>query len=76
MRGRHSMAILKMMGIDETITETVDDYVSTAIRLGWDLAWRTAVKNRISENKHQVYRDATCISALQTFLNSVARRAV
>ena len=76
MRGRHSMAILKMMDIDETVTETVDDYVSTAIRLGQDLAWRTAVKNRISENKHRVYRDATCISALQRFLNGVARRAV
>ena len=76
MRGRHSMAILKMMGVDETITETVDDYVATAIRLARDLAWRSAVKDRISENKYQLYRDATCISALQTFLNSVARRAL
>jgi protein O-GlcNAc transferase len=76
MRGRHSMAILKMMGIDETITETVDAYVSTAIRLGQDLAWRRAVKKRISENKHRVYCDATCVSALQRFLDGVARRAV
>jgi protein O-GlcNAc transferase len=76
MRGRHSMAILKMMGVEETITETIDDYVSTAIRLACDVPWRMAVKNRISENKHRIYRDTTCVSALQGFLNSAARREI
>ncbi len=74
MRGRHSMAILKMLGVEETITETVDDYVSTAIRLARDVPWRMAVKRRLSENKGRVYRDTTCVSALQEFLISVARR--
>jgi protein O-GlcNAc transferase len=74
MRGRHSMAILEMMAVDETITETIDDYVSTAVRLARDMPWRMAVKNRISENKHRVYRDSTCVLALQEFLNNVARR--
>jgi tetratricopeptide (TPR) repeat protein len=76
MRGRHSMAILKMMDVDETLTGTVDDYVSTAIRLARDLPWRTAVKNRISENKHRLYRDTSCVSALQKFLDGVVRGAV
>src|SRR5207244_4210164 len=31
-------------------------------------------KNRISLNKHRLYRDAACISALQDFLDEVARR--
>jgi protein O-GlcNAc transferase len=74
MRGRHSMAILKMMGVEETITETVDDYVFTAVRLAQDVPWRMAVKNRILENKHRVYRDSNCVSALQDFLYSAARR--
>ena len=74
MRGRHSMAILKMMGVEETITETVDDYVSAAIRLARDVPWRMAIKRKISENKHRVYRDTSCVSALQEFLISVARR--
>jgi predicted O-linked N-acetylglucosamine transferase (SPINDLY family) len=73
MRGRHGMAILKMMGVEETITETIDDYVSAAIRLAQDVSWRMAVKNRISENKHRIYCDTTCVSALQEFLSSVAR---
>jgi predicted O-linked N-acetylglucosamine transferase (SPINDLY family) len=76
MRGRHSMAILKMMDVEETLTETVDDYVSVAIRLARDLPWRIAVKNRISRNRHRLYRDTSCVSALQKFLDSVARSAV
>jgi predicted O-linked N-acetylglucosamine transferase (SPINDLY family) len=73
MRGRHSMAILKMMGITETITETVDDYVSVAVRLARDVPWRTAIKERISADKHRIYRDRRCISALEGFLISVTR---
>jgi predicted O-linked N-acetylglucosamine transferase (SPINDLY family) len=74
MRGRHSMAILKMMEVEDTINETIDDYISTAIRLARDRFWRIAIKNRISENKYRVYRDTTCIAALEEFLNEVARR--
>jgi protein O-GlcNAc transferase len=73
MRGRHTTAILQMMGVDETITETIEDYVSTAVRLALDRPWRTAVKNKISENKTRIYRDTACVSALQEFLDRVAR---
>ena len=73
MRGRHSMAILKMMGVTETITESIDDYVSIAVRLARDVAWRTAIKQRILANKHKVFCDRTCITALEVFLNRVAR---
>jgi tetratricopeptide (TPR) repeat protein len=70
MRGRHTTAILKMMDVDDTITESIDDYVSTAVRLARDVPWRMAVKSRIAENKHRVYRDTSCVSALGDFLNS------
>jgi predicted O-linked N-acetylglucosamine transferase (SPINDLY family) len=69
------MAILRMMGVTETIAETIDDYVSIAVRLARDVPWRTAVKAKISANKHRVYRDRTCVSALEEFLDSVARHA-
>ena len=76
MRGRHTMAILRMMGVTETITESIDDYVSTAVRLACDVPWRMAVQSRIRENRHRVYRDGTCISALEEFLNDAARRGL
>jgi protein O-GlcNAc transferase len=73
MRGRHSAAILGMMGVTETIAETVDDYVSTAIRLAQDLSWRAAARRQIADNKHKLYRDTACIAALERFLNDAAR---
>ena len=76
MRGRHSTAILKMMDVTETIAETVDDYVSIAIRLALDIRWRMAVRGRIADNKHRIYRDGSCVAALAEFLNHVARNEV
>jgi hypothetical protein len=48
--------------------------VSTAVRLAHDLPFRTALKTKISQHKHRVYSDRACISALEEFLNRVARR--
>jgi predicted O-linked N-acetylglucosamine transferase (SPINDLY family) len=73
MRGRHTLAVLEMMGVTETITETIADYISVAVRLARDAPWRKAVKARIAANKHRIYRDSTCISALEEFLSRAAR---
>jgi protein O-GlcNAc transferase len=74
MRGRHSMAILKMMGVTETIAETIDDYISTAIRLARDVSWRMQIKSEMAKRKYRLYRDRSCISELESFLTQVARR--
>jgi predicted O-linked N-acetylglucosamine transferase (SPINDLY family) len=74
MRGRHTAAILRRMGIVDTITATIDEYVSTAVRLANDVPLRTALKTRIARTKHRVYRDAACIAALEDFLDREARR--
>jgi protein O-GlcNAc transferase len=74
MRGRHTMAMLQMMGVTDTITETVDEYVSIAVRLARDISWRAALRKRISERKHHLYRDKSCILALEEFLFRVAHQ--
>jgi len=73
MRGRHSTAILTMTGVTETIAETLDDYVATAVRLAREPAWRAAVAGRLAAGKHRVYRDHATIAALETFLDAAAR---
>jgi protein O-GlcNAc transferase len=73
MRGRHTTAILTMMGVTETVTRTVDEFVAVAQRLAADQAWRAAVKDRVKTNKHRVYRDRTCVAALEEFLMRVTR---
>ena len=73
MRGRHTSAILEMMGLEETIAQSVDEYVAIAVRLGRSAAERTAVAGRIAASKHRVYRDRDCIVALEDFLDHAVR---
>ena len=68
MRGRHTAAILEMMGIRETTARTVDEYIAIATRLGRDMGERAAIAARIAANKHRVYRDRECVAALEEFL--------
>jgi predicted O-linked N-acetylglucosamine transferase (SPINDLY family) len=74
MRGRHTMAVLQMMGVTDTITDTVDDYVSTAIRLARDISWRMGLRKRIAESKSRLYRDDSFIFALEEFFVQVAHQ--
>jgi predicted O-linked N-acetylglucosamine transferase (SPINDLY family) len=73
MRGRHTMAVLTMMGVTETIARSVDEYVAVAQRLATDPMWRSAIKERMRATKHLIYRDRACIDALEEFLTRVTR---
>jgi protein O-GlcNAc transferase len=74
MRGRHSAAILRMIGVTETIVDTVEGYVSTAVRLANHPVERNALSRKIAANKHRLYRDRACIAALEDFLDRAARQ--
>jgi len=73
MRGRHSAAILKMMGVTETIAETVEGYVFIAARLANNPAERQALRERMKAGEQKVYRDHACILALEDFLERAVR---
>jgi protein O-GlcNAc transferase len=73
MRGRHTAAILEMMGIGETTARTIDEYVSIAGLLGRNATRRTELSAKIATNKHRVYRDRDCIVALEAFLDGAVR---
>jgi len=73
MRGRHTAAILEMMGIGGTTARTVDEFVSIACSLGRSRQRRSEVSAEIATKKHRVYRDRECIVALEAFLDQVAR---
>jgi predicted O-linked N-acetylglucosamine transferase (SPINDLY family) len=73
MRGAHTAAVLRMMQVEDTIAQSLDDYVAIAVRLGRDTAWRADMKAKMAANKHRLYRDRSCITALEEFLLRVAR---
>jgi protein O-GlcNAc transferase len=74
MRGRHSAAILRRMEITETITKNVDEFVTVATRLANHADERNALSRKIASNKHRLYRDRTCIEALEEFLDRTGRQ--
>jgi predicted O-linked N-acetylglucosamine transferase (SPINDLY family) len=73
MRGRHTAAILDVMDISETTARTIDEYVSIAGLLGRTSAKRAELSAEIANKKHRVYRDRTCIAALEAFLDRAVR---
>lgn len=74
MRGRHSLAILKMMGIEETIASNKAEYVQIAIRLGKDAEYRQYISQQVAENKHKLYGDLKPVRALEDFLLQVVNK--
>lgn len=74
MRGRHSSAILTMMGVTETIASTLDEYIELAVRLGLDSKYRKQISEKIAANKHFIYHDQACVAALEGFLERVTKK--
>ncbi len=68
MRGRHTLAFLKMIGVEETIAQSKDEYIQIAVRLAQDAGYRRHIAQRIALNKHKLYGDLMPIRALEDFL--------
>jgi predicted O-linked N-acetylglucosamine transferase (SPINDLY family) len=64
-----------MMDVQDTVTASIDGYVTAAVRLARDAAYRSAIRPKIARNKHRLYRDRACIAALEDFLAMQARGA-
>jgi len=73
MRGRHSAAILNRIGVEETVADSIDEYVSIATKLATNSGERRRISLEINRNKHRVYRDRDCIARLEDFIENAAR---
>ena len=74
MRGRHSAAILAMLGLGELVAEGPDAFVDLAVGLGRDPVRRRALAQHIACRKHRLYRDRAAIDGLAAYLSSAASR--
>ncbi len=70
MRGRQSMGMLTLMGIDELVARDADDYVRIAAKLAADRAWRNLLATRIRDARGKVFDDAAPVAAFVQFLNA------
>jgi predicted O-linked N-acetylglucosamine transferase (SPINDLY family) len=72
MRSRHTAAIMTMMGVHDTIADSIDRYIDMSVRLGLDMDWRSSISEKIRSSKHKVIGDMKSIRSLEQFLRSVA----
>jgi predicted O-linked N-acetylglucosamine transferase (SPINDLY family) len=68
MRGRHTFAFLKMMGLHELIASDMESYVTLAVRMGLDAAAREEARQGIAERLPRLYGDLECVRALERFI--------
>lgn len=64
MRGRHTYAMFKMMGLDELITSSLDEYIDLAVKLGNNKSYRKKMSQKVADNKHKVFHDLECVKEL------------
>ncbi|MBP2316834.1 tetratricopeptide repeat protein [Azospirillum soli] len=76
MRGRHSSAILRQIGVTETIAADLDEYVALAVRLGIDTAWHRAVVARVREGCRRIHEDTRPLRALENVLEQLVADGV
>ena len=75
MRGRHSAAILRQVGVEETIARDPDDYVELALRLAEDSSFRRSVVERMETGEERIYQDRAPLGALEQFLERLVKHS-
>ena len=68
MRGRHTAAILRRIGVTGTVAASPDDYVHLAGRLAEEAAWRNEIGEQMRRQKHLSYNDDAPIRGLEEFI--------
>jgi predicted O-linked N-acetylglucosamine transferase (SPINDLY family)/glycosyltransferase involved in cell wall biosynthesis len=68
MRGRHALAILKLLELDELIAQNEADYIERAARLGSDRPWRDGLKSRLASHLPRIYGDQAPMRRMEEIL--------
>ena len=75
MRGRQSMAMLRLLGMDELVAADVSDYVAKAVKVGTDRELRAALSARIKAGLATLFDRDEPIRELESFLETAVREA-
>lgn len=75
MRGRLASGPLRMMGMDELVATTPEQYVKLAVKLASDSTYRLKVSARMAERKAVLFRDLAPVRAFEGFLLGATGRS-
>jgi len=71
MRGRHTVAMLEIIGLQELIAESVDQYVQISQKLLFDADFDRHCRCVISQNSHRLFDDVAAARAFEAWVRSV-----
>lgn len=71
MRGRQTMGMLTLLGVEELIAKTTDDYLAIAKRLATEKAYRDEISAKILANMGRLFNDAAPPKALGKLLQAM-----
>ena len=71
MRGRQTMGMLTLLGVEELIAGSPDEYLSIARRLATDKRYRADVSRKILANLGRLFNDAAPPKALEKLLRGM-----
>ena len=75
MRGRQTMAMLTLLGIDELIANSNEDYLKIALRLATDKPYRYEISQRIIANQARLFDDPVPPRAFAKILEGLVRES-
>ncbi len=73
MRGRQTMGMLTLLGVEELIATSTDDYLAIAARLGTDKIYRDEVSRKILANVARLFNDPAPPKALGAILQTLVQ---
>ena len=68
LKGRGAAGILDQIGVTETITDTKEQYIQTAIDLGLNIKFREEIIQKTAKQKHKAFADRKATEGFQLFL--------
>ena len=75
MRGRATFACYKKMGVTDCVTTTPEQYVTTAVRIATDDAYRDFIRSRILSANEVLYDDIEAARELERFFCQAVQAA-
>ena len=67
MRGRHTLAFYKTIGVDDCIVETDEEYVNLVVKLVRDPDFNKSVREKIYTNVDKLFKRQSAVKALEDF---------
>lgn len=68
LRGRYTQALYRLAGVEDTVADSAETYIDTAVRLGRDAEFRSDVNRRVEAAASSLFSDMTHVRALRDVL--------